>query len=125
MASPSQVHDTEPYYSLLVRALKVLCAFTPFMLLHSHTLIHTLSFFFPPSLALYNPTGDLKGSYSLSFLLLLLRLISAPTNICTPVKTPVLTSYQYISLHNEQSSSSGHFDPDATEVGGPRVWASK
>jgi hypothetical protein len=104
--------------------LQVLCAFT------SHTIIQGTQF--SPPLALYNPTRDLKGSYSLSFLLIL-HFTNAPTNMCALTKTPVRTSYQSTGLHNEQSSNGGHFDLDAAEVDGfgsigveidqlPRIW---
>jgi hypothetical protein len=92
---------------------QVLCVFT------SHTIIQGTQF--SPPLALYNPTRDLKGSYSLSFFLIL-HLINALTNLCAPTKTPVRTSHQSTSLHNEQSSNGGHFDLDATEVDGLRKY---
>jgi hypothetical protein len=91
------------------------------MLPHSDTIIYPFDFSLPP-LALYSPTRDLKGSYNLSFLPLLLHLLSAQTNMYAPTKTPVLAGYQYIGLHNEQSRNGDHFDLDAPEVDGLRKY---
>jgi hypothetical protein len=113
-------HDTEPCYNLLVgvapgplRIRLILCC--P-ILAPSYRV-----FDFSPPLALYNSTKDLKGGYSLSFLLLL-RLINAPTNVCVLTKTLVWISYRSIGLRNEQSNNGGHFDLNATKVDGIRKY---